>query len=138
MAPASARPANLTHAWLNVPAIFNFNGGQAGVEQPQLRHDDDVEARSQLVTSENLSNQSFSPVSFDRVAQLARGGNPKAAHGERVGQKEHGRISTADPHSSLENLLEFRVAPKPFVARESRHLFAADGQPLAAFRAAAL
>ena len=138
MEPASARPANLTQAWLNVPAIFGFNGGQAGVEQLRLRHDDDVEAWSELVTSENLSNQSFSPISPDRVAQLARGGDPKAAHDERVGQEEHGRVSAVYPRASLVDLLEFRRAAKPFVARESRHLLAADRQTLAAFRAAAL
>ena len=138
MAPASARPANLTHPWLNVPAIFGFNGGQAGVEQPKLRHDNDVKARSELVTSENLSNQSFSSVSPDRVAQLARGGDPKAAHGERVGQQEHGRVSAGYPRASLVDLLEFCGAAKPFVARESGHLLAADRQTLAAFRAAAL
>ena len=60
-------------------AVFGFKGGQAGVEQLSLGHDDDVEPRRDLVTTENLSNQSFSTISLDRAAQLLRGGDAQAA-----------------------------------------------------------
>ena len=69
-------------------AVIGFKGGQAGVEQLPLRHDDDVEAGRDLVATENLSNQSFSSISLDRAAQFLRGGDPQPADWQRVRQDE--------------------------------------------------
>ena len=51
-------------------AIVGFKDSQAGVEHLALRHDDDVKTRCDVVTTENLSYQSFSPVSDDGATEL--------------------------------------------------------------------
>ena len=65
-------------------AEFSFKGAQAGVEQLALRDDDHVEAWRKFVLTENLSNQSFSSISLNRAAQLARRGNPESPHCQRI------------------------------------------------------
>src|SRR5205823_1512211 len=53
-------------------SVIGFKGVQAGIEEIALRNDDDVESWSDLITTENLSNQSFGSISSNRVAKLAR------------------------------------------------------------------
>ena len=51
-------------------SVISFKNSQAGVEQFALGDDDDVEARGDLVSTEDLSNQTFSAVSRHRAAEL--------------------------------------------------------------------
>ncbi len=48
--------------------VISFKNSQTGVEQLALGHDNDVEARGDLVSTKDLSNQSFSAISLDRAA----------------------------------------------------------------------
>jgi hypothetical protein len=66
-------------------SVIGFKGVQAGIEEIALRHDDDVEARRDFVTTENLSNQSLSSISPNGASELARGGDPEAPDAELVG-----------------------------------------------------
>ena len=50
---------------------FGFKGSEAGTKQLPLRYYDDIEARSDFVTAENLSNQSFSFISAYRTTELS-------------------------------------------------------------------
>ncbi len=52
----------------NEGAILGFKGFQAGVEQFAFRDDDKVVPWRKLVTTENLSYQSFSTIPPDRAA----------------------------------------------------------------------
>jgi hypothetical protein len=76
MASSAARTLKVT---FDEGSILCFKDCQAGVKQFAPGNDDHVESCCDLVTTENLSNQSFSAVSLDRAAELPRGGYPKAA-----------------------------------------------------------
>jgi hypothetical protein len=118
-------------------SVIGFKGVQGGIEEIALRHDDDVETRRDLITTENLSNQSFSSISSNRVAEFPSGRDPEAADPELVGQQEHRRVAAVRLDATVVDPLEFRTPPDalgrpefhaPFSrgAREPA-LFAADG-----------
>jgi hypothetical protein len=88
--------------------------------------------------TENLSNQSLGPVSLDGAPQFLRRGDAQTAHGALVGQDEYRREATMDAKPALVDILKFGAAADMFVRPEPRQLslFAADGQPFAALRAA--
>jgi hypothetical protein len=52
-------------------SVIGFKDVQAGVEQLALGNNDHVESRCEFVATENLSNQTFSSISYDRAAKLA-------------------------------------------------------------------
>jgi hypothetical protein len=120
-------------------SVLSFKDAQAGVEQVAGGDDNDVESLSDLVTTENLSNQSFSSVSFYRTAELARRGDAQPSNFQLVGEKEDRAVTAADPEATLVNQL--KISPTANVlasAKPQSLLFAADRQPLPAFRAPAL
>jgi hypothetical protein len=117
----SATRAALAKTSIDSLSVVGFKGSQAGVEQLALRHNDQVEARRELVATENLSNQSFRSIPHHRASQLPRRRDAKATHRERVGQNEHGAVTAANADSPFVRLLEFSTAPDTFVAPEPRH-----------------
>src|SRR5437870_4728616 len=94
------------HATLEDLAIVGFKNSQAGVEQITLGHNDDVEAGRNLVSTEDLSYQTFSAVSLDRATQLFRRRDPQPQDREFVGQDENGAVATVDPRAASVHLLE--------------------------------
>ena len=114
-------------------SIIGFKGVQAGIEKIAFRHDDDVEAWSDFITTKDFSNQSLSSISLNGPAELARGGDPETADAELIGQQEHGGVSTVSLDAAVVHLLKFCAAPDPLGWSELQ-LLAADGEPLAAFR----
>jgi len=62
--------AALTEASFDEVSVISFKGTQAGVEKFALRDDHDVEPWGDLVSTKDLSNQSFSSVSLHRPADL--------------------------------------------------------------------
>ena len=90
--------------------------------------------------TENLSNQSFSPISLNGSAELLRRRDAQPSDRAVVGQNEHGRKAPVNPHAPLIDGLKLGAAADAFMRPEPRQisLFAADGQALAAFRPAAL
>ena len=64
----------------DVVTVFAFNGSQTGVEELALGHDDHIKPWRNLVTTESLSNETFSSISLDRSTQAFRGGNPEPSH----------------------------------------------------------
>src|SRR5262245_58820443 len=145
--PPSSRP---THASFENMTVLGLNNSQLRVEQLPLRHDDNVKAGRDLVSTENLSYQSFSSIPSDRAAQFLRRRNPKAAHATRVHQDEERAIPTGDANAPLVYQPEIGVASDSFVGPEGMtgscvlrrpghtRLFAADRQTFAAFGTAAL
>src|SRR5262249_49691962 len=77
-------------------AVVGFKDVQAGIEEIAFRHDDHVEAGGDFVTTKNLSNQSFSSISLDGAAKLARGGNAQSANAELIGQQEDRCVAAMD------------------------------------------
>ena len=129
--------------------VFGFKGSQRGVKQFPLRHDDHVEALRDLVTTENLSNQSFSSVSLDGTTQLLGSRDPQPAHGLARRQQEDREQAPVNARALLIYTQKLGTPPNPLFRPEASHargqtlrrlrlFFAADRQALAALRAAAL
>ena len=96
-------------------AELGFKGSQAGVEQFAFRDDHDVEAGRELVATENLSNQSFGSISFDRAAQFPGSGDSEPADGQAVREREQRQIAAVCLHAAVVNLLILGAPTYPFV-----------------------
>ena len=110
LSSASARATRDGGVRVKVVAIIGFKGGQAGVEQLALRHDDDVEAWRDLVSTENLSNQSFSSVSLNRAAELLRRRDAQPADRAAGWRGRTGCVAAVDPDAAFVNLLKLGAA----------------------------
>ena len=102
-------------------AVIGFKNSQAGVEQLPFRHDNDVETGRDLVSTENLPNQSFRSVAHDRAAQLARGGNSQPADFELVRQNKQRGVAAMDPGAVLVDVLKIGAAADPLVPSKTIH-----------------
>jgi hypothetical protein len=99
-----------TKAAFEAASVFDFKSGQAGIEQLALRHDDHVVACSDLVATENLSNQSFSPIPRNRASDLFRGRNAQTPNGKRVRQDEQYAERPVNAGAPVVNLLKIGAA----------------------------
>lgn len=72
-------------------AVLALNGNQAGVDQFSLGDDDDVKPRRDLVTTKNLSYESFSSISHDGAAEAPRRSDAQSADIEPGCSHEYGR-----------------------------------------------
>jgi hypothetical protein len=127
----------LTEGAFDRGLVIAFKGAQAGVEQVALGDDDDVEPVGDLVTTKNLSYQSFSSITLNGAAKLSGGRDPQPAMASLVPQDEHSVEATMDLRPALVHLLKIGPAANSLVGSKP-HLPAADSQPFATLRAAAL
>lgn len=117
-------------------SVIGFKRVQAGVEQIALRHDDHVEAGRDFVPTKNLSNQAFSSISPDGAAELAGRRDAEPTDAELVREQKDRGVAAVNFDTAVVHLLELCAAADPLGWSELQ-LFAADGQTLAALRAAA-
>ena len=101
--------------------VLALNGSQAGVEQLAFGDDHNVKPRRNLMTTENLSNEPFGPVSLDRAAQSFRRGYSESADGQTVRQKKHGGEPPADAEAQIVDPLEVSPPPDALVRPETSH-----------------
>ena len=80
------RSADLAKASFDEVSIVSFKGAQAGVEELTLGDDDDVKSLCDFVSTENLSNQSFSSVSLNRAADFFGRRDPESSHTPLIGE----------------------------------------------------
>lgn len=98
-------------------SVIGFKDCEAGIEQTALGNDDDVEPRRDLITTENLSNQSFGAISYNGSAEFSGGRNPQPARpspGTLVGEDENRAVSAADLDPEVVNPLEILPATNAF------------------------
>jgi hypothetical protein len=114
-------------------AEFAFKGSQAGVEHVPFRDDHDIEPANGLVTTENLSYQSFSFVPLDRAPELPGGGDAQPAARQVGGQCEQREEPAVDLGAAIVNLLVFGSPADTVIAAETSHL-AAGGYSLLTVR----
>lgn len=128
-----------TNTAFKAVTIVGFKGSQGGVEHFALGYDHDIKPRRDVITTENLSYQSFSSVSLNGSAELFRRRDAQASDLAVVGQDEHGRVAPVNPGAAFIDFLKLGAAADAFVRPEPRqmYLFAADSQALAALRPAA-
>lgn len=60
---------------MEVATVLDFKAGQGRVDEVALRHDDDIVGLRWLMSTEHLSNQSFSTIPDDRSPKLPCGGD---------------------------------------------------------------
>ena len=118
MARRTARSPPRAEASFEIVAVIGFKNSQAGVEQLSLRHDHDVETGGDLVSTENLSNQTFRSVSHDRAAELLRRRDPEASHAEAVLEDEERRVAAVYAGPLCVNPLKIGAAADPLGSRE--------------------
>jgi hypothetical protein len=103
-----------TCATLDETSVFSFKNGQAGVEQVAVGNDDDVESRSDLVATENLSYQSFGSISSHGAAQLLRRSDAQPSYSLLVAEDECGAVAAPKPNAPLVHALELGAPPDAF------------------------
>ena len=100
-------------------AIFGFKGSQADVEHLALRHDDHVEAWRNLVSTEDLSNQSFSSISLDSGPKLLGCRDAEPAKVSIAGEDKNREIAPAYTGTTLVNQLEISATTYVLVTPET-------------------
>src|SRR5882672_4229010 len=118
--------------------IFCFKDGQARCEQLAARNHHDIEARRDVISTENLSDQTLGAVSDDRAAQALRGGDAQPSEIEPVRLREYRVDAARNAGAMVVDVLKIGVSPDPLARAELQTLFAADSKTLAALRAATL
>jgi hypothetical protein len=103
------------------PAVLSFKGSQASVEELSFRHDNDIVPWSDLVTTENLSNQSFRAIPRDGAPQLFRGRYTQPARGGVAWQKEDREIPAVRPDAPVIDQLEVGATAYPLVGPQASH-----------------
>ena len=103
---------------LNGLAIISFKDGQGGVEQLAPGNDDHVEPSRDLVATENLSYQSFSPVSYNSSAELFRSCDAQTPYRALVGEDEHRREPPMEAGAAFIDCLKLGAAPDALVRPE--------------------
>src|SRR2546425_5248878 len=99
-------------------SVVGFKNSQAGVEQCSLGYYDHIEARGDLVSTEDLSNQSFRAVSLHGAAQLPGRRNPQPADAKCIGQNEQRGVASGEPDALLVNQPEIGATTNPLVGPE--------------------
>jgi hypothetical protein len=117
-------------------AIVGFKDSQRGVKHLAPGHDNDIKPGCDLVTTKNLTYESFSAVPLNGTAELFRCGNAEASNGAMVRQNKDRRVSSLDTGAALIDFLKFGAPADVFMRPEPGQmaLFAADGQAFAPFR----
>jgi hypothetical protein len=109
----------LTEGAFDRGSVVAFKGGQAGVEQVALGNDDDVEPVGDLVTTKNLSYQSFSSITLNGAAKLSGSRDAQPAMASLVPQDEHGVEAAVDLRPALVYLLKIGPAANSLVGSKS-------------------
>ena len=115
----SRQSAGLAETSFDEVAVVSFKGAQAGLEKFSLRDDDDVEPLGDLVSTKNLSNQSFSSVPLNRAANLPGCGDPEPSYTALVGQEKDRAVAAVDANAPRVHLLELRALADVFGWTES-------------------
>ena len=103
-------------------AIIGFKDGQRGVEHLALGDDDDIKSGRDVVMTENLSYQSFSPVSYNSSAELFRSCDAQTSNRALIGKDEYGREAPGNTCASLVDFLKLGAAPDTLVRPEPRQV----------------
>jgi hypothetical protein len=100
-------------------SVITFKVGQTRFEKLTPRHDHDVKAWRQLVTTKNLSYQTFSSIPLHGTAQLFRSRDAKTSDLELVGPDEERAESASDTRAMLVDLLKIGPSTEPLVRAEA-------------------
>jgi hypothetical protein len=111
--------AALAETSRKIVTVVLFKSIQTGVEQIALGNDNHIESRRNLVSTKDLSNESFSPIPLNRPTQLARSGDTQPADRQRIGPREEGAVTAMNPTAVLIDLQELGAAANALVCLET-------------------
>src|SRR4030095_13000450 len=90
------------------------------IEQLPPGNDHDVHSALRPVrTTENLSDQSFSSASSDRIPEFSRGDDHKPARAGIVWRDQDRQVPALGPERQVEDSLEFTTSSDPEILRET-------------------
>jgi len=118
--------------------IFSFKSSQARCEELAAGNHHDIEARRDIISTKNLSNQTLSAISDDRAAQALRSRDAQPADIQPVRLREYRVGAARNADAMVVDVLKIGVSPDPLARAELQTLFAADSKTLAAFCATTL
>jgi hypothetical protein len=99
-------------------AVVRLDRSVVGLEEPGSGHHNDIQACCNLVTTKNVSYQSFSAISHNRAAQFPGCGNPKASERLLVGEDKQRAVPAMNPDAVVVHFLKFDAASDPLVPTE--------------------
>ncbi len=108
-----------TDAALEESVIVGFKGGEGSIEHFPARHDDDVVAGGNLVTSEEFPRQALGAIAFHGVAELPGGSHAESGRLAAVAEQEHRHETAGNARPFVVDALELGPAPDPFRLRQA-------------------
>ena len=112
--------AGLAKASFDEVSKVSFKGAQAGVEEFTLGDYDDVKSWRDFVSTENLSNQSFSSISLNRAADFLGRCDSESSNTPLIGEQKDRGVPAMYANTVLVHLLELRPAADVFDWTESQ------------------
>jgi hypothetical protein len=109
------RRSTSTEAAFEEGSVIGFKGAQAGVEQFSLWDDDNVVPGSELIATEDLSNQSFRSVSLNGPAELLGGRDPQPPYSGGIRRDEYGAVAAMHLDACPVHMLKLGSASNAFV-----------------------
>src|SRR5262245_54478250 len=108
---ATVRVGTFAEAASDELSVLGFKNSQGGVEQFALWYNDQIVPRRNLVPTENLSYQSFSPVARNGASELPGCRDAQPASASTILQQENRRVSARHAHATVVHLAEIRPTP---------------------------
>ena len=99
-------------------AVFGFKGHQARVKQLVAGDDDDIEARRDVISTKNLSNQTLSAIPDNRSAKSLCRSDAEPSDSQSVRLGEQRVIAARNARPMLVDVLEIGVSSDPLARAE--------------------
>ena len=110
--------AGLENATGDGGAEFGFKSGQARREQLAPGHNDDIEARRDVISTENLSNQTLSAIPDYRATEPLRSGDAEPADRQPIRLRKQRVVAARNTRAMLVDVLKIGVFTDPLVRAE--------------------
>jgi hypothetical protein len=118
-ATSGSSEAALGHAAFEEGAELEFKAGKGRIDELSARHHDDIEGRTWLVVTKQLSNATLGAVPHDGAPDLARGRDTQPRYRTLASSQEHHHVAAADLEAFRVDPFELRAAPNVLSRTES-------------------
>ena|SRR5256885_1203521 len=99
-------------------AVVGFKGTQGYREQLASRHDDNIEAWRDVISTEDLSNQTLSTISNHRAAKPFRRRNTQTTDCEPIRFRKQRVVAARNAAAMLVDVLEIGMSADPLAWAE--------------------
>jgi hypothetical protein len=98
--------------------IVTLEARKGRIQHFPARHDNDVQAGSDLMTPEDLSSEPLGAISLNRDTELPAGGNTQPRHRTAVASDEEGHEPPGDPNTGCVRALKIDASPNALARRQ--------------------